>query len=63
MLEVIHIDELLRDMWESYAMLPTRMIVSEHGMRVLMRLKFPPLPHARTSNMRHLRKLKYRRHP
>lgn len=63
MLELIQIDELLRAMWDEFAMVPTHLILSNHGVRVLTRLKFPPLPRARTSNMRRLRKLKYRRHP
>jgi hypothetical protein len=60
---LILIDELLGSMWEQFAIAPTVMFVAPAFERRLMRLKYPELPHARTSNMRRLRKLKYRRHP
>ncbi|MGB8422207.1 hypothetical protein [Paraburkholderia sp.] len=61
--DLILIDELLGAMWEQHVIHPTYLIVAPQHERMLMRWKFPKLPHARTANMRRLRKLKYRRHP
>lgn len=61
--DLISIDELIGKMWAEFAIRPTHLIVAPQHERTLMRWKFPPLPHARTANMRRLRKLKYRRHP
>lgn len=59
--DLVQIDELLMRMWDEFAIQPTLLALSKPGIHALTRLKFPPLPRARTSNMRRLRKLKYRR--
>jgi hypothetical protein len=59
----LDVDETLKRMWDRCALTPTHMIVSPHAERLVMRIKYPSMPIARTSKMRRLRKLKYRRHP
>ncbi|WP_207000698.1 hypothetical protein [Trinickia mobilis] len=61
--QVSELDRLMCDMWNRHSIAPTCLIVAPKAERTLMRIIFPPLPIARTSKMRRLRKLKYRRRP
>jgi hypothetical protein len=65
---LIQIDELLGCMWEQFAIVPTHMFISPAGhtaiIRINLRMKYgKPGPVHRTTNMRRMRKLKYRRKP